>query len=75
MAVLESWRWESDRRYYCAVLHHDLLDYLVIERFWGGLHNRLGGHTMTPVMTEEAGRKLLQEIHKRRLAHHYSRIK
>lgn len=75
MAVLESMRWESDRRYYCAVLHRDLFENLVVDSFWGGLHNRLGGHATIHVHTEEEGRTLLQKIHKRRLARHYSRVK
>lgn len=67
-------RWESERRYYAALLHQDLLGDWVIDVQWGGKYNRLGGRETIAVPSLEAGQAQLLDIHRERLARRYSSI-
>lgn len=67
-------RWESPQRYYAARVHTDLLGDLVIERAWGGLHNRKGKLTQEFMPTPEAAEAAIADIAARRTAHNYSLV-
>ena len=64
-------RWESARRYYCAMLHQDLLGDYVVDRFWGGRFNRLGGHDTKPVASLEHGLVFLDQLNAERVSKKY----
>lgn len=67
-------RWESDKRYYTARIHTDLLGDLVVERAWGGLYNRKGKLIQEVVPSLEAAEAAIADIAARRSAHHYSLV-
>lgn len=67
-------RWESERRYYCALLHQDLLGDWVLDRVWGGKFNRLGGQDTKLAGNYEAGISMLQDVDKVRLARRYVEV-
>lgn len=56
-------------RYYCVAVQRDLFSDPVIVRWWGGIHNRLGGMATEPLVP---GR--LAAIDKERRAHGYDRV-
>jgi hypothetical protein len=66
-------RWETDRRYYEAVVEFDLFGDCVLTQRWGGLCSNRGGQKTIAV-----GRDLvmvsLPKIHKRRLQRGYSLV-
>lgn len=70
-AVVERRRWESDRRYYCALLHQDLLGDYVMDTWWGGKFNKLGGCATQFVGSFEAGVAALTKLDKERRARRY----
>lgn len=67
-------RWESERRYYGALLHQDLLGDWVIDVWWGGKYNRLGGRETVAVDSLEDGQTKLMAIHRERLMRRYSSV-
>ena len=67
-------RWESKRRYYLVVLHQDLLGDYVIDRYWGGLFNQLGGHDTEYVSSLDHGLQVLDEIDKLRVSRKYQMV-
>ena len=64
-------RWESDKRYYAARLHTDLLGDTLVCRAWGGLHNNLGHGDQQLVSDHEAGERILAAIDRVRVKHKY----
>jgi hypothetical protein len=65
-------RWESERRYYGALLHQDLLGDWVVDVQWGGKYNRLGGRETHAVGSYGEGQAVLLAIHRERLARRYA---
>ncbi len=74
IGTTERRRWESERRYYSALLHQDLLGCWVIDVCWGGKYNKLGGRETIAVDSLEAGQAQLLAIHRERMARRYSSI-
>jgi predicted DNA-binding WGR domain protein len=64
-------RWESERRYYCALLHQDLLGDWVLDRVWGGKFNKLGGQDTRYVRSVKDGMAALDKLDRERRARRY----
>lgn len=64
-------RWESDTRYYVAVIHPDLFNGLVLSRYWGGKSSRKGGARHEVIGSLEEGVAMIQKYDKERAKHGY----
>ena len=67
-------RWESDKRYYTARLHTDLLGDTLVARVWGGLHNNLGNGDQLLVADHAEGQRILDAIDRVRVKHKYKLV-
>ena len=67
----QQWRWQSNDRYYMAMMHRDLLGDLLISCYYGGLNSRLGNTKVYHIHNEAEGQDLIKALHKRRVAHGY----
>lgn len=63
-------RWESSDRYYVVRVTTDLLGDRVLQKYWGGLGNRLGGMA-TVAVGDAAIAASLGQIVRERAAHGY----
>jgi len=63
--------WETDTRYYYAMLSTDLFGQIVLNRCWGGKRNRLGGMATDPYESQEDASKAMDALAKVRERHGY----
>jgi hypothetical protein len=55
------------RRYYRAVVQCDLLGYWTLVRSWGSLDSNLGQVRLEVIDSKEAGFRIIDATHKRRI--------
>jgi len=67
-------RWETQDRFYVAVLGNDLFGNLEVRQFWGGLRNGRGGSQVQSVSGLDEGMAILDQIAKTRKRHGYTQI-
>lgn len=67
-------RFETETRYYVALLQVDLFDEWVVSRAWGGKASRLGQQRSDLCASREAGLALIEQVRKRRLKRGYKEI-
>jgi hypothetical protein len=67
-------RWESDRRYYAARMHQDLLGDIVVAIAYGGLYNNIAHTSTQPVADQAEGERLIAAIDRIRTKHKYRLI-
>ncbi len=66
--VLEARRWESDKRWYQALLIRDLFGQITVLRIWGGKQNQKHGQKTRVFASEAEARRYLKQTAQRRLA-------
>lgn len=74
---LEQWTrqvWQSDTRYYRAEIAQDLFGQWTLERHWSDLWHNGGRRIVRMIDSLEQGRKLLNQIHKKRTASGYKLV-
>lgn len=64
-------RWETDTRYYCAMVDTDLFGQVVLRRCWGGKTNRMGGMASDPYGTVDEAQQAMEVLAKVRKQHGY----
>ena len=64
-------RWETDTRYYCAMVDTDLFGQIVLRRCWGGKKNRMGGMASDPYGTVDEAQQAMEVLAKVRKQHGY----
>lgn len=64
-------QWETDTRYYCAMLDTDLFGQVVLQRCWGGKKNRNGGMASDFFGTVDEAKKAMDALAKVRKQHGY----
>jgi len=67
-------RWETKKRYYCARVYQDLLEFWVVEKVWGGRQNNLGNGDQEVLPTYNEAIQVMARIHKERLARKYGLV-
>ena len=72
--IQKSVRWETQDRFYLAVLGEDLFGNLEVRQYWGGLRNGRGGSQVQSVSGLNEGMAILEQIAKTRKRHGYTQI-
>jgi hypothetical protein len=67
-------RWETDTRYYVAMVQRDLFGDLEVLQFWGGKTSERGGWKKLPMPDSVAAFAFIEKIGKKRIAHKYRAI-
>jgi len=55
-------RWESERRYYIALLYQDLFGVWLLRTVWGGRFSKLGNEKCMPVSDVATGLTAMERI-------------
>jgi hypothetical protein len=73
--IYSALRWETDTRYYVAMLHRDLFGGLELLQMWGGKKSARSGGKKQLVAGPDEALVLVEKISKRRLAHGYKLVR